>query len=80
MDVVGDTCVVACADRNIHVFDMRNFTIPVTTHQSPLRHQIRTVALFSNQQGYAIGSIEGRVHIQVRQLRTRSPSSVCTDA
>ena len=64
MDVIGDIAVVACADRNIHIFDVRNISAPLKTHQSPLRHQIRTVALFPDQQGYAIGSIEGRVHIQ----------------
>ncbi|EKX39040.1 hypothetical protein GUITHDRAFT_114918 [Guillardia theta CCMP2712] len=64
MDVNGNLAVVACADRNIHVFDLRNFSVPVKSHQSPLRHQIRTVALFNDNRGYAIGSIEGRVHIQ----------------
>jgi mRNA export factor len=63
MDIRDEVAVVACADRNIHVFDLRNPSAPVNTHQSPLRHQIRTVALFSDNKGYAIGSIEGRVQI-----------------
>jgi len=32
---------------------------------SLLTESCHTVAMFPNQQGYAIGSIEGRVHIQV---------------
>jgi len=63
MDVKDETAVVACADRVIHTFDLRSPTVPIKTHQSPLRHQIRTVALFHDLKGYAIGSIEGRVHI-----------------
>mmetsp|Transcript_44410 Transcript_44410/g.105894 ORF Transcript_44410/g.105894 Transcript_44410/m.105894 type:complete len:338 (-) Transcript_44410:169-1182(-) len=63
MDVKNEVAVVACADRNIHVFDLRNPSAPVKSHQSPLRHQVRTISLFSDNKGYAIGSIEGRVQI-----------------
>ena len=43
MDVKGDCMVVALADRNIHVFDVRNNpSAPMKSHQSPLRHQVRS--------------------------------------
>uniref|UniRef100_A0A7S0F2S4 Anaphase-promoting complex subunit 4 WD40 domain-containing protein n=1 Tax=Hanusia phi TaxID=3032 RepID=A0A7S0F2S4_9CRYP len=64
MDVRDNIAVVATADKNIHVFDVRaNPQQPLKSHLSPLRHQVRTVALFSDNRGYAIGSIEGRVQI-----------------
>eukprot|EP00960_Hanusia_phi_P068080 766759-Hanusia_phi.AAC.2 len=53
MDVNGNIAVVACADRNIHVFDLRNFSVPVKSHQ------IRTVALFNDNRGCArLGSFK----------------------
>lgn len=64
MDVKGDCMVVALGDRQIHVFDVRNNpSAPMKSHTSPLRHQIRTISLFPDKRGYAIGSIEGRVQI-----------------
>jgi len=64
MDVKGDYAVVATADKQIHVFDVRQSPqAPMKSHPSPLRHQIRTVSLFTDKRGYAIGSIEGRVQI-----------------
>mmetsp|Transcript_36952 Transcript_36952/g.59531 ORF Transcript_36952/g.59531 Transcript_36952/m.59531 type:complete len:339 (-) Transcript_36952:58-1074(-) len=63
MDVKYPAMVVACADKQIYVFDLNKPTEPMRTHASPLRHQIRTISLFVDKKGYAMGSIEGRVQI-----------------
>lgn len=64
MDVRHPLLVVATADRNIHVFDMRKPQQPYKTLLSNLKFQTRTIACFPNQAGFAIGSIEGRCAIQ----------------
>ncbi|KAJ1841648.1 RNA export factor gle2, partial [Coemansia sp. RSA 2708] len=64
MDCNNPLLVVATAERKVLVFDMANPTTPFETVDSPLRWQTRTVACFTKKDGYAIGSIEGRVGIQ----------------
>jgi mRNA export factor len=59
--------VIGCADRSIQVIDFRNPTTPVKKMESPLRYQTRCLALFPDNQGFAVGSIEGRVAIQYFQ-------------
>jgi len=63
MDIVGDLCVVGMAERAITIFDLRKPTTPFRNLDSPLKLQTRCIAAFPNQQGFAIGSIEGRVGI-----------------
>lgn len=63
MDIVYPLSVVAMADRKISIFDLRKPTQPFRQLESPLKLQTRCVAAFPNQQGFAIGSIEGRVGV-----------------
>ena len=46
------------------------------TVASPLKWQTRTIALFPGADGYALGSIEGRVAIQYVSFCSPLPSSV----
>jgi len=64
MDMKGALLVVAIADRNVQVIDLRKPTVILRTQETPLKYQSRCVACFPDQTGYAIGSIEGRVAIQ----------------
>ncbi|KAJ2768251.1 RNA export factor gle2 [Coemansia nantahalensis] len=64
MDCINPLLVVATAERKVLIFDMANPTTPFETAESPLKWQTRTVSCFTKKDGYAIGSIEGRVGIQ----------------
>lgn len=63
MDMVYPLLVVGMAERKIAIFDIRKPTTPFRQLDSPLKLQTRCIAAFPNQQGFAIGSIEGRVGI-----------------
>lgn len=64
MDSVGDLMVVGTAERHLLIFNLMNPAQPFKTIQSPLKWQTRTVSCFPNGNGFAIGSIEGRVALQ----------------
>ena len=65
MDLKGPVLVVATADKKLTVFDLRKPTVPFRApFESPLKFQSRCVSIFPNQEGFAVGSIEGRVGIQ----------------
>ncbi|RLN89839.1 hypothetical protein BBJ28_00004063, partial [Nothophytophthora sp. Chile5] len=64
MDVKHPLLVVATADRQIHVFDIRKPSQIYKSIQSNLKFQTRTIACFPDASGFAIGSIEGRCAIQ----------------
>ncbi|CAO3623955.1 unnamed protein product [Cunninghamella blakesleeana] len=64
MDTRQNLLVAATADRHICLFDLNNPTVIFKQILSSLKWQTRTVASFINGQGFAIGSIEGRVGIQ----------------
>lgn len=65
MDVRHPLMVVGTAERKILIYDLSsaNFPTPFRTEDSPLRHQTRCLATFPDREGFAIGSIEGRVGI-----------------
>ena len=73
MDVKFPVCVIGTADNNITVYDLRNPTQPF---QGPIKcqltHQLRTLALFPDQAGFAVGSVEGRVGITYFQDTTKA--------
>lgn len=64
MDAKQPLLVVATADRQVHVYDMRNPQQPYKSILSNLKFQTRTIACFPDASGFAIGSIEGRVAVQ----------------
>ncbi|CAK9160454.1 unnamed protein product [Ilex paraguariensis] len=55
--------VVGTADRNLIVFNLQNPQTEFKRIASPLKYQTRCVASFPDQQGFLIGSIEGRVGV-----------------
>jgi mRNA export factor len=64
MDVKDNLLVVGTADRYINVINLKDPIKIYKTIQSPLKWQTRVVSCFTDSQGYAIGSIEGRCAIQ----------------
>eukprot|EP01040_Poterioochromonas_malhamensis_P021812 gene21812-26401_t len=63
MDAKGQAAVVGTADRMVHVFDMNSGSL-VVSYKSPLQYQTRTISIFTDTQGYAIGCIEGRIALE----------------
>lgn len=64
MDVKGEAMVVGTADKNMHVFNVADGFKKLAEYQSPLAFQTRTVSIFNDRSGYAIGCIEGRVAVE----------------
>ncbi|CEO98919.1 unnamed protein product (mitochondrion) [Plasmodiophora brassicae] len=64
MSAVYPLLVVACGNRGIVIYDLRNPATPYKTVESSLREQTRSVACFPDRTGFAVGSIEGRVSVQ----------------
>ncbi|KAL0334463.1 UNVERIFIED_CONTAM: protein RAE1 [Sesamum angustifolium] len=55
--------VVGTADRNLVVFNLQNPQAEFKRVVSPLKYQTRCLAAFPDQQGFLVGSIEGRVGV-----------------
>ncbi|KAI3869122.1 hypothetical protein MKX03_013391 [Papaver bracteatum] len=55
--------VVGTADRNLIVFNLNKYQEEFKRIQSPLKYQTTCVAAFPDQQGFLVGSIEGRVGV-----------------
>ncbi|CAH7673536.1 WD40-repeat-containing domain protein [Phakopsora pachyrhizi] len=64
MDTVFPLMVVGTAARKIHIYHLSNPSVEYKSLDSPLKWQTRCIACFNDAQGYAVGSIEGRVAIQ----------------
>lgn len=63
MDVQAPLVCVALANKKVVVFDLRNAAKPVHEMVTLLKHQLRCIALFPDQTGFAVGSVEGRCAI-----------------
>ena len=63
MDIRYPLMAVATADRKLVVVNLTNPQTIYNTIQSPLKYQSRCVACFPDQQGFCLGSIEGRVAV-----------------
>ncbi|KAI8804360.1 Poly(A)+ RNA export protein [Cladochytrium replicatum] len=64
MDLAQALLVAGTADRHIVVYNLMNPTTPFRVIQSPLKHQTRIIGCFPSANGFAVGSVEGRVGIQ----------------
>lgn len=64
-DVRGQLGVFGTADRKIHIFDMSHPDKPFRSIDSPLKFQTRVIRCWPDATGFAVGSIEGRVALQV---------------
>ncbi|KAI0087307.1 Poly(A)+ RNA export protein [Irpex rosettiformis] len=64
MDVTYPLMVVGTAERHIQIFNLTNPTQVFKSITSPLKWQTRVVSCFPSANGFAVGSVEGRVAIQ----------------
>jgi len=64
MDIVGKTLVVAMASRLFHIFDIRKMDAPTQERESSLKFLTRALACMPNGEGYATGSVEGRIAVE----------------
>jgi len=63
MDIRHPLCVVATAEKHMVIYNLQNPQQEYKKITSPLKYQTRVVTCFPNKQGFAVGSIEGRVAI-----------------
>ncbi|KAL9648970.1 hypothetical protein ABK040_008350 [Willaertia magna] len=63
LNVVNYMAVVALANKEVLIYDLRKPSEVFKQCVSPLREQTRCIACFPDASGFAIGSIEGRVGI-----------------
>ncbi|KAF0482756.1 WD40 repeat-like protein [Gigaspora margarita] len=74
MDVIYPLMVVGTADRHVQIYNLGHPSTPYKTNQSPLKFQTRCISCFPSGNGYAIGSIEGRVGIQYIEEKDNNTS------
>jgi mRNA export factor len=63
MDVRHPLAVVATAEKHICIYNLANPNAEFKRITSPLKYQTRVVSCFPTKNGFAVGSIEGRVAI-----------------
>lgn len=63
MDLAGEILVVATANKNILIWDLRNMGSTQQRRVSNLKYQIRCLRCFATKKGFVMGSIEGRVAV-----------------
>lgn len=76
-NVKDEYLIIGTADRQISIFDLRRPKDPVKKFESPLKYQTKTLALFHDKKGYAVGSIEGRVHLSFFDDKSRDFAFKC---
>jgi cell cycle arrest protein BUB3 len=64
MSSLGTNIVVGASERTIYMYDVRNLAVPAQVRESPLKYQTSSVACNLNGDGFALGSVEGRVAIE----------------
>ncbi|KAI0261482.1 WD40 repeat-like protein [Gloeopeniophorella convolvens] len=64
LDVSYPLMVVGTAERHVQIFNLANPATPFKTMTSPLKWQTRVISCFPSGNGFAMGSVEGRVAIQ----------------
>jgi mRNA export factor len=72
MDVRSPVLVVGTAERQLQIYDLRQYKQPFREFQSPLKFQSRCIAAFPDRSGFALGSIEGRVaisHVEQKDVK-----------
>ncbi|GAA55215.1 cell cycle arrest protein BUB3 [Clonorchis sinensis] len=65
MDSIRHNLVVGTAGRHVLIWDLRQMHAPVEQRESSLRYQTRCIRCFPNGQGYILGSIEGRIAVEM---------------
>lgn len=71
MDARSPLLVVGTSERKLRVYDIRQPAAVFHEKLAQLKYQLRCLATFPDQMGYAVGSIEGRVSIDHVQEKDR---------
>lgn len=75
MDARQTAVVVGTADKMLHVFDLTSGLNKVAQYKSPIDHQTRTVSIFADCKGFAVGTIEGRIAIEYfSEMQKKNPN------
>lgn len=61
--VKDNLMVAACADKKLYFFDVTKPEKPWKIMDTPLKYQTKSLAIFPDKKGFAVGSIEGRVQL-----------------
>ena len=64
MSLAGTKLVVGTSGSHIDVWDLRDTKEPLQERKSPLKHMTRVIRCSPNHEGFALGSVEGRVAIE----------------
>ncbi|TPX38029.1 hypothetical protein SmJEL517_g00022 [Synchytrium microbalum] len=64
MSTADTKVVISMAQRLIHIYDIRNMSETLQQRESSLKFMTRVVKCMPNGEGYASGSIEGRVAVE----------------
>ena len=73
MDTKDQLLVVGTADRHVAIVNLAQPDRIYKTFVSPLKFQTRVVSCFTNGNGFAIGSVEGRCAIQYVEDKVDCP-------
>lgn len=65
LDSINHQLVVGTAGRHVLIWDLRQMHAPVEQRESSLKYQTRCIRCFPNGQGYILGSIEGRIAVEM---------------
>ncbi len=69
LDAAQNLMVVACANKAVALFDVRNPAQPIREMESPLRFQTRDVSVFLDGAMFVLASIEGRCFVRHSDAR-----------
>ncbi|KAI9914200.1 hypothetical protein PsorP6_006237 [Peronosclerospora sorghi] len=64
MDVRNHLVATASSEKQVTVFDLRQFAQPLVEKESPLKYQVRCIRVFPDLTGFALSSVEGRVALE----------------
>ena len=68
--------MVACDNRQISCYNLLSLPTPIFTRESILKFSIRCIHFLNDDNGYVVGSIEGRVGVEyVNETETCKPFS-----
>jgi len=71
----GRMGVVCTGGRRILIFDVSKGPEPILDIESPLKYATRSCSVFANADGFALGSIEGRIQIHYINLDATSAAT-----
>lgn len=64
MDAAGKVLVCTTADNEVHAYPDLSQPNQKFAYKSPLKYQARSISIFHDREGFALGCIEGRVAIE----------------